>query len=195
MARSSRWGLSCFQDGVLEAFGDAGGAEPGTRGQQVGDAVRAEHVVASRRLEEAVGVERQGIAGSEDDGRVGEVHVGQAANQAAVLTDLFDRSISSAQNVGERVSAAGQGELEGRGRPRLAGTWDYQNIYPNASESTATPDQVLFTFKTPERDVLRIFLDARIQPAQQSGEDGWVGVLDEGGTTAARVDFSTVVLP
>jgi hypothetical protein len=73
--------------------------------------------------------------------------------------------------------------------------WDYQALQPEPSESTGQPDRVIWTFEPPDGDVLRIFLDARIQPAQQSGTGGWVAILDESGEVATRVDFNTRVLP
>ena len=73
--------------------------------------------------------------------------------------------------------------------------WDFQALYPDPSESTAEPDRVILTFDEPEGDVLRIFMDARIQPPEQRGTEGWVAVLDESGDEAVRVEFTTVVMP
>jgi hypothetical protein len=79
--------------------------------------------------------------------------------------------------------------------PAYVEMWDFQAWYPDPSESTATPDQIVYTFEPPDGTELRVFLDARIQPAEQSGRDGWVAVLDGDGARLARVDFSTRVLP
>jgi hypothetical protein len=73
--------------------------------------------------------------------------------------------------------------------------WDYQALYPEPSEATGEPGRLLLTFEPPDGEVLRIFFDARIQPAQQSARDGWVEVLDDSGDVAARVEFTTRVLP
>lgn len=73
--------------------------------------------------------------------------------------------------------------------------WDFQALYPDASGQVATPDVVTFTFDPPDGEDLRIFLDARIQPAQQSGVSGFVAVLDGSGERVATVDFDITVRP
>lgn len=73
--------------------------------------------------------------------------------------------------------------------------WDFQSLYPSPTEETATPAAVIFTFDPPDGDVLRVFLDARIQPPQQSGADGFVAVLDDDGQPVAEVDFETEIRP
>jgi hypothetical protein len=73
--------------------------------------------------------------------------------------------------------------------------WDFQNLYPSPSESTGEPDRVVMTFDTPDANEMRIFLDGRIQPAEQRGAEVWVAVLDDAGDEEVRVDFTMVVLP
>ena len=73
--------------------------------------------------------------------------------------------------------------------------WDFQALYPEPSEMTGDPERVVMSFDPPDGDVLRIFLDARIQPAQQSGRDGSVALLDELGNEVASVEFHTRVMP
>ena len=79
--------------------------------------------------------------------------------------------------------------------PRYLEMWDFQALYPQPSGETATKNEVTFTFDAPEGNVLRVFLDARIQPAQQSGRSGFVAVLDDRGNRAATVTFQTTVRP
>lgn len=79
--------------------------------------------------------------------------------------------------------------------PDWIAMWDYQSLYPEPSESAGDPSRVIWTFEPPDGDVLRVFLDARIQPSQQSGRRGWVAVLDDEGAVAVRVDFATTVRP
>lgn len=75
------------------------------------------------------------------------------------------------------------------------GMWDFQALWPEPSEMTATPQDVVMTFDPPDGDVLRVSLDARIQPSEQSGRDGRVAVLDDGGDVAVEVSFRTRVNP
>lgn len=73
--------------------------------------------------------------------------------------------------------------------------WDFQALYPDPSATTGDGERVVMSFDPPEGDVLRVFLDARIQPSQQAGRDGWVTLLDEFGRAVATVDFHTRVMP
>lgn len=79
--------------------------------------------------------------------------------------------------------------------PEFLEMWDYQAFYPEPSGWRADPDMVVMTVEPTDLNVLRVFFDARIQPAQQSGVDAWVAVLDGAGDVIVRVDFSTRVLP
>ena len=80
-------------------------------------------------------------------------------------------------------------------RSEWLGMWDYQALFPEPSEVTGEPGRVIMSFEPPDGDVLRIFLDARIQPAQQSGTDGSVTLLDDRGDDVVTVDFHTRVMP
>lgn len=73
--------------------------------------------------------------------------------------------------------------------------WDFQALYPDPSGVVGDAERVVMTFDPPEGDVIRIFLDARIQPAQQSGRNGSVALLDELGAVVASVEFHTRVMP
>lgn len=79
--------------------------------------------------------------------------------------------------------------------PQFLEMWDYQAFYPEPTGWRADPTRVVMTVEPTDSTVLRVFFDARIQPAQQSGVDGWVAVLDGAGDVIVRVDFSTRVLP
>lgn len=78
--------------------------------------------------------------------------------------------------------------------PDWLAMWDFQALYPEPSSQVATPTEVIMTFDPPDGDELRIFLDARIQPAQQSGRDGFVALVDQS-RTVAIVTFNTAVRP
>jgi hypothetical protein len=73
--------------------------------------------------------------------------------------------------------------------------WDFQALYPDPSGVVGGAERVVMTFEPPEGDVLRVFLDARIQPSQQSGRNGKVALLDELGAVVASVEFHTRVMP
>jgi hypothetical protein len=79
--------------------------------------------------------------------------------------------------------------------PELLEIWDFQALYPAPSSEVATPDEVIFTFDPPDGEDLRIFLDARVQPAQQSGVTAFVAVLDGGGDRVVAVEFHIAVRP
>ncbi len=73
--------------------------------------------------------------------------------------------------------------------------WDENGLDPGPAEETADATYSFWTFDTPEGDTLRIALDARIEPAAQTGERGRVAVVDDAGTELVAVDFETRVLP
>ncbi len=72
--------------------------------------------------------------------------------------------------------------------------WDFQSLNPHPSEETADPTRLIWTFEPPDGEVLRIFFDGRIQPAEQSGRSGYVAVLDDG-VAVAQVTFTSAVRP
>lgn len=73
--------------------------------------------------------------------------------------------------------------------------WDENGLDPGPAEETADATYSFWTFDTPDGDTLRIVLDARIEPAAQTGERGRVAVVDDAGTELVAVDFETWVLP
>lgn len=72
--------------------------------------------------------------------------------------------------------------------------WDFQALNPSPSEETAEPTRLIWTFEPPDGEVLRIFFDGRIQPAEQSGRGGYVAVLDDG-VAVAQVTFTSAIRP
>ena len=72
--------------------------------------------------------------------------------------------------------------------------WDENSWYPSPSSSYGDDDRLVMEFDPPPGEVLRVIYDARIQPAQQSGRDGFVSVLEDD-LPIATVEFHTRVLP
>jgi hypothetical protein len=79
--------------------------------------------------------------------------------------------------------------------PEFLAIFDENGIDPDPAAATQSPDQLVWEFDPPDGELFSMEFDARIEPAVQSGQDGWVAVLDENGNVVVRVEFHTVVLP
>jgi hypothetical protein len=75
------------------------------------------------------------------------------------------------------------------------GMWDTNAWRPSPASSTGDRANVVMEFDPPDGAVLRVSYDARIQPAQQHGSDGWVSLLDGSGSAVATVRFHTRIVP
>lgn len=74
--------------------------------------------------------------------------------------------------------------------------WDENGLDPDPAAATADERSVVWEFDPPPRgDTLVVSYDARIEPAAQEGETGFVAVLDRDGFELATVTFRTRVLP
>ena len=73
--------------------------------------------------------------------------------------------------------------------------WDENAFYPTPSSSWGEANHLVMEFDPPDGDVLRIIYDARIQPAQQWGRDGYVALVDSAGALTGVVRFHTRVMP
>lgn len=74
------------------------------------------------------------------------------------------------------------------------GMFDFNGLDPEPSATTATGDLLIWEFDPPPGDVLRISLDARTEPAVQSGRAGETAVLSDG-DPVVRVRYTTRVMP
>jgi hypothetical protein len=87
-----------------------------------------------------------------------------------------------------------------KGQLTLAVSGDYFNLYesqgfrPQPTDETRDGNTYYLTFTAPPGDVFRVYFDAYIQPASQTGRSGWVAVIDQG-RVVARTDFSTWLWP
>jgi hypothetical protein len=72
--------------------------------------------------------------------------------------------------------------------------WDENSWYPAPSSAYGDDGQYVMEFDPPPGDVLRVIYDARIQPTQQSGRDGFVSVLEDD-IAVVTVPFHTRVMP
>lgn len=87
------------------------------------------------------------------------------------------------------------------GPVRVAVSSDYLDLFdengldPQPAAATADDRIVVWEFDPPSGAVLRISLDARIEPAVQWGTGGTVAVLSADDRPVVRVDFHTWVLP
>ncbi len=72
--------------------------------------------------------------------------------------------------------------------------WDINYIHPTPAAEIGEGEWVHWQFDPPGGDVLKVSLDARIEPAVQSGTTGRVAVLD-GGVPVVEVTLPTRVMP
>lgn len=72
--------------------------------------------------------------------------------------------------------------------------WDENGLFPAPSAETGGADMVEWEFDPPSGDQLVVTYDARIEPAAQSGRDGFVAILVDG-EPVVSVDFTTQVRP
>jgi hypothetical protein len=72
--------------------------------------------------------------------------------------------------------------------------FDFNNLDPTPSEAITTGVVSIWTFDPPPSEVLRITLDARLEPARQHGSKATTSLLVDG-VAAASVDYQTKVMP
>jgi hypothetical protein len=72
--------------------------------------------------------------------------------------------------------------------------WDENGFVPEPDASTGDPSWVVYEFAPPDGDTLRVFYDARLEPARQESVAGAVQVR-EFGAAIAEVRFETTVRP
>jgi hypothetical protein len=73
--------------------------------------------------------------------------------------------------------------------------WDLNGIYPDPSAQRSEGPWVVWEIDPPSGDTTTVLIDARIEPAAQSGREGRVAVLDQDGQPVAQVRFHTDVRP
>ena len=72
--------------------------------------------------------------------------------------------------------------------------FDENGLDPEPSESTATPEAVIWQFEPPDGDTLAVSFDARIEPAAQWGRPGETSVLEDG-KPVVTAKYKTWVMP
>jgi hypothetical protein len=72
--------------------------------------------------------------------------------------------------------------------------FDFNNLDPMPSGSTTDGTNSIWMFDPPPGDVLRVTMDARVEPAQQWGRGATTSLLVQG-FPAVQVSYSTRVLP
>jgi hypothetical protein len=72
--------------------------------------------------------------------------------------------------------------------------FDENGFDPQPSESTATPDTVIWEFDPPDGDTLGVSLDGRVEPGVQWGETGETSVLVDG-KPVVTAKYKTWILP
>lgn len=86
------------------------------------------------------------------------------------------------------------------GPVRLATTFDAVHLFdvsntePEASSSTATPDQLIYAFDPPPGDSLRVSMDGNTEPGMNELGDVTTSVLVDGAPVAS-VTYHMVVIP
>ncbi len=73
--------------------------------------------------------------------------------------------------------------------------FDRNAIDPEPSESTGTPDVVVWRFRPPPGDTLRVSVDMQVQGGRHWGKSGSVAVLDDAGDPVVRVHLTTWLAP
>ena len=72
--------------------------------------------------------------------------------------------------------------------------WDENGLVPAPAAETTNGPWVEWEFDPPTGDTLVVTYDARIEPGAQSGRDGAVAVVEDGGVVVS-VTFHTKVRP
>jgi hypothetical protein len=72
--------------------------------------------------------------------------------------------------------------------------FDANGFDPEPSNSTATPEVVIWEFEPPDGDTLAVSFDARIEPAAQWGRPGETSVLEDG-KPVVTAKYKTWVMP
>lgn len=72
--------------------------------------------------------------------------------------------------------------------------WDENGFVPEPESSTGDLEWVVYEFEPPDGDTLRVFFDARLEPARQESLEGAVQVRSPG-EPIAEVRFETTVRP
>lgn len=72
--------------------------------------------------------------------------------------------------------------------------FDFNNLDPTPSGLTTEATRSIWTFDPPPGDVLRVTMDARLEPARQSGNAATTSVM-VGGLPVVSVSYHTVVMP
>jgi hypothetical protein len=72
--------------------------------------------------------------------------------------------------------------------------FDFNNLDPTPSGLTTDATRSIWTFDPPPGDVLRVTMDARLEPARQSGNAATTSVM-MGGVPVVSVSYHTVVMP
>lgn len=72
--------------------------------------------------------------------------------------------------------------------------FDFNNLDPTPSKLTTTGSQSIWTFEPPAGEVMRITMDARLEPARQHGSKATTSVVVDG-TTEVSVSYQTRVMP
>jgi hypothetical protein len=72
--------------------------------------------------------------------------------------------------------------------------FDFNNLDPTPAELTTTGVLSMWTFDPPSGEVMRITMDARLEPARQHGSKATTSVMI-GGLTEVSVNYQTKVMP
>ena len=73
--------------------------------------------------------------------------------------------------------------------------WDLNGVYPSPSEERSDGSRIVWTFAAPEGDVLRVSIDARVEPGAQLETRHAAVSLIQIGEPEITVRFSTTVRP
>jgi hypothetical protein len=72
--------------------------------------------------------------------------------------------------------------------------FDFNNLDPTPSSATTTGTVSIWTFDQPAGEVMRVTMDARLEPARQHGSRATTSLL-VGGVTELSVNYQTRVMP
>jgi hypothetical protein len=72
--------------------------------------------------------------------------------------------------------------------------FDFNNLDPMPSGAVTDAERSIWTFDPPPGDILRVTMDARLEPARQSGNGATTSILVEG-LPVVSVSYRTAVMP
>jgi hypothetical protein len=143
-------------------------------------------VVVVLGLAGILGVRSRTVGNTSEDGTT-ELRVKYAQVARAGLDVPFQISVTKPGGFDGDVTIAVSGDY--------LDLFDRNGVDPEPSDSTGTPDDVIWRFTRPPGDTLQVSVDMQVQGGRHWGRDGTVAVLDDAGHPVVQVKFKTWLVP